>query len=157
MVGGGGGDFHSTHQHINNINTSTPYIPSCIPSFSSQRFTYHDTSWGKFPDGTDNIVMEGFSPLNMISGEVRAEEMQRCRQYHHCQRLQLITPPTLPPKHTARPLPRQLSQQRCHAEPVPGHDCLAPELHREPDRRATIQPCRDHGESNHRGDGGHRS
>ncbi|GMI08183.1 hypothetical protein TrRE_jg9260 [Triparma retinervis] len=34
-----------------------------------ERFTYHDTSWGKFPDGTDNIVMEGFSPLNMISGE----------------------------------------------------------------------------------------
>jgi len=34
------------------------------------RFTYHDTSWGKFPDGTDNIVMEGFSPFNMISGEV---------------------------------------------------------------------------------------
>lgn len=33
------------------------------------RFTFHDTSWGKFPDGTDNIVMEGFSPLNMISGE----------------------------------------------------------------------------------------
>jgi len=33
------------------------------------RFTYHSTSWGKFPDGTDNISMSGFSPLNLISGE----------------------------------------------------------------------------------------
>lgn len=33
------------------------------------RFTYHPTSWGKFPDNTDNIVISGFTPYNLISGE----------------------------------------------------------------------------------------
>jgi len=34
-----------------------------------ERFTFHKTNWGKFPDGTDNIEIGGFSPNNMISGE----------------------------------------------------------------------------------------
>ena len=34
-----------------------------------ERFMLHQTSWGKFPDGTDNIEMGGFSPVNRISGE----------------------------------------------------------------------------------------
>lgn len=33
------------------------------------RFTSHKTHWDKFPDGTDNIELEGFSPYNLISGE----------------------------------------------------------------------------------------
>ncbi|CAM9906217.1 unnamed protein product [Chrysoparadoxa australica] len=34
-----------------------------------ERFRFHPTSWGKFPDGTDNIEIGGFSPFNVISGE----------------------------------------------------------------------------------------
>ena len=34
------------------------------------RFTFHPTKWAKFPDGTDNIEIGGFSnPRNVISGE----------------------------------------------------------------------------------------
>lgn len=34
------------------------------------RFTFHATEWSKFPDGTDNIEIGGFSsPRNVISGE----------------------------------------------------------------------------------------
>ena len=35
-----------------------------------ERFMYtQDTHWGKFPDGTDNIEIGGFHPLNRISGQ----------------------------------------------------------------------------------------
>jgi hypothetical protein len=33
------------------------------------RFTFHKTIWGKFPDGTDKIEMGGFVPRNLLSGE----------------------------------------------------------------------------------------
>jgi hypothetical protein len=33
------------------------------------RFTFHSTKWEKFPDGTDNIEIGGFSPQNLLSGE----------------------------------------------------------------------------------------
>lgn len=33
------------------------------------RFTFHATTWEKFPDGTDNIEIGGFTPHNVISGE----------------------------------------------------------------------------------------
>jgi len=33
------------------------------------RFLYHETQWGKFPDGTDNIMLGGFQPVNHIAGE----------------------------------------------------------------------------------------
>jgi phosphoribosylpyrophosphate synthetase len=33
------------------------------------RFLYHKTQWGKFPDGTDNIMIGGFQPVNRIAGE----------------------------------------------------------------------------------------
>ena len=33
------------------------------------RFLYHKTMWSKFPDGTDNIQIGGFQPLNLVSGE----------------------------------------------------------------------------------------
>uniref|UniRef100_A0A7S2DHP0 Phosphoribosyltransferase domain-containing protein n=1 Tax=Octactis speculum TaxID=3111310 RepID=A0A7S2DHP0_9STRA len=34
-----------------------------------ERFHYHKTSWGKFPDGTDNIEVGGYTPHNVIAGE----------------------------------------------------------------------------------------
>jgi len=34
-----------------------------------ERFTYHETTWGKFQDGTDNIEVGGFKPDNLLSGE----------------------------------------------------------------------------------------
>jgi phosphoribosylpyrophosphate synthetase len=34
-----------------------------------RRFKYHPTSWGKFPDGTDNIEIGGFQPVNHIAGQ----------------------------------------------------------------------------------------
>lgn len=33
-----------------------------------ERFIYHPTKWGKFPDGTDNIEVGGFHPVNEIRG-----------------------------------------------------------------------------------------
>eukprot|EP01038_Epipyxis_sp_PR26KG_P008996 gene8996-12136_t len=40
-------------------------IVSAYPS----RFLYHETKWNKFPDGTDNIEIGGFQPINRVSGE----------------------------------------------------------------------------------------
>ncbi|KAJ1429831.1 phosphoribosyltransferase-like protein [Ochromonadaceae sp. CCMP2298] len=34
-----------------------------------KRFLYHETHWGKFPDGTDNIEVGGFQPVNRIASE----------------------------------------------------------------------------------------
>lgn len=34
-----------------------------------ERFMLHRTKWEKFPDGTDNINLGGFYPVNRISGE----------------------------------------------------------------------------------------
>ncbi|CAB9507415.1 pyrophosphokinase 3, chloroplastic [Seminavis robusta] len=33
------------------------------------RFSFHSSKWQKFPDGTDNIEIGGFSPHNLIAGE----------------------------------------------------------------------------------------
>lgn len=33
------------------------------------RFVFHPYKWQKFPDGTDNIEVGGFTPQNLISGE----------------------------------------------------------------------------------------
>eukprot|EP00934_Nitzschia_sp_Nitz4_P002878 Nitzschia sp. Nitz4//scaffold2_size372955//154518//155804//NITZ4_000410-RA/size372955-snap-gene-0.23-mRNA-1//1//CDS//3329546739//2868//frame0 len=33
------------------------------------RFSFHPTKWEKFPDGTDNIEIGGFTPHNLVSGE----------------------------------------------------------------------------------------
>ena len=40
-----------------------------ISNKNPKRFLYHRSSWGKFPDGTDNIVLGGYSPVNLVSGE----------------------------------------------------------------------------------------
>jgi phosphoribosylpyrophosphate synthetase len=34
-----------------------------------RRFKFHQTVWAKFPDGTDNIEIGGFQPVNHIAGE----------------------------------------------------------------------------------------
>eukprot|EP01041_Mallomonas_annulata_P000232 gene232-421_t len=39
-----------------------------LQDLNPSRFTYHEISWGKFPDGTDNITMAGFQPENLIAG-----------------------------------------------------------------------------------------
>lgn len=40
-----------------------------IAAMHPTRFMYHKTQWGKFPDGTDNIMIGGFQPVNHIAGE----------------------------------------------------------------------------------------
>ncbi|KAJ1454777.1 phosphoribosyltransferase-like protein [Pelagophyceae sp. CCMP2097] len=40
-----------------------------IEASSPDRFRFHPTQWGKFADGTDKIVVGGFSPHNLIAGE----------------------------------------------------------------------------------------
>ena len=40
-----------------------------IVNLYPERFMFHKTKWGKFPDGTDNIEIGGFQPVNKISGE----------------------------------------------------------------------------------------
>mmetsp|Transcript_17403 Transcript_17403/g.34950 ORF Transcript_17403/g.34950 Transcript_17403/m.34950 type:complete len:393 (-) Transcript_17403:37-1215(-) len=48
-----------------------PFVPLAeeLCSKDPQRFTYHPISYGKFPDGTDDITISGFTPYNLISGE----------------------------------------------------------------------------------------
>lgn len=40
-----------------------------LASSHPSRFLYHETKWKKFSDGTDNIEIGGFHPINRISGE----------------------------------------------------------------------------------------
>ena len=40
-----------------------------IEGMAPDRFHFHPTEWEKFPDGTDKIVVGGFQPRNLISGE----------------------------------------------------------------------------------------
>lgn len=44
-------------------------IAHSIMKSQPDRFLFHPTKWGKFPDGTDNIEVGGFQPSNRISGE----------------------------------------------------------------------------------------
>lgn len=39
-----------------------------LQDMQSDRFTYYSTKYDKFPDGTDNITLSGFSPVNKIAG-----------------------------------------------------------------------------------------
>ena len=64
--------------HLQN-RKAMKYQLICAPAFEPlalrlqhqypQRFTYHPTSYNKFPDGTDDITISGFTPYNLISGE----------------------------------------------------------------------------------------
>jgi len=40
-----------------------------LVQYNPARFQYHPTKWGKFPDGTDNIEIGGYTPENKIRGE----------------------------------------------------------------------------------------
>eukprot|EP00607_Mallomonas_marina_P007918 CAMPEP_0182424404 /NCGR_PEP_ID=MMETSP1167-20130531/10626_1 /TAXON_ID=2988 /ORGANISM="Mallomonas Sp, Strain CCMP3275" /LENGTH=331 /DNA_ID=CAMNT_0024604211 /DNA_START=82 /DNA_END=1074 /DNA_ORIENTATION=- len=44
-------------------------IGKSIVDLDPDRFMMHQTKWGKFPDGTDNIEVGGFHPINRVSGE----------------------------------------------------------------------------------------
>jgi hypothetical protein len=40
-----------------------------LQASNPKRFFYHPTEWGKFKDGTDNIEVGGFYPINHIRGQ----------------------------------------------------------------------------------------
>ena len=40
-----------------------------LEEYNPSRFMYYGIDWGEFPDGTDNITMQGFHPNNDIAGE----------------------------------------------------------------------------------------
>jgi phosphoribosylpyrophosphate synthetase len=40
-----------------------------IVSIDPKRFLYHESKWEKFSDGTDNIHLGGFRPVNRIAGQ----------------------------------------------------------------------------------------
>jgi len=40
-----------------------------LAAYNPARFVYHETHWGKFADGTDEIEIGGFHPENHIRGE----------------------------------------------------------------------------------------
>ena len=44
-------------------------MAKAIEALAPERFRFHETTWDKFPDGTDRIVVGGFQPKNKISGE----------------------------------------------------------------------------------------
>jgi ribose-phosphate pyrophosphokinase len=56
------------HYQIISAEASEPLARRMEESYPD-RFTHHQTEWNKFPDGTDNIQMGGFTPDNLISGE----------------------------------------------------------------------------------------
>jgi ribose-phosphate pyrophosphokinase len=44
-------------------------LAESIVKLYPKRFLFHKTNWGKFPDGTDNIEVGGFQPVNRVAGE----------------------------------------------------------------------------------------
>ncbi|KAJ1487203.1 hypothetical protein T484DRAFT_1787303, partial [Baffinella frigidus] len=59
-----------------------------LVEFNRERFTFHPTKWGKFPDGTDNIEMGGMHPVNQIWGEnilflIRGENILFLASFHN--------------------------------------------------------------------------
>jgi ribose-phosphate pyrophosphokinase len=58
----------SMHYQVISAEASNPLARRMEESYPD-RFTHHETKWNKFPDGTDNIQMGGFTPENLISGE----------------------------------------------------------------------------------------
>ena len=39
-----------------------------ISALDPGRFEYHHSKWRTFPDGTDNITLGGFDPVDKVSG-----------------------------------------------------------------------------------------
>jgi len=48
---------------------STEDLASRMAEECPDRFHYHPTAWNKFPDGTDNIEIGGFTPHNVLSDQ----------------------------------------------------------------------------------------
>jgi ribose-phosphate pyrophosphokinase len=63
--------FEKNHQTRYQIITGPAFeeLGQKLVDLYPERFMLHQTNWGKFPDGTDNIEIGGFSPTNKISGE----------------------------------------------------------------------------------------
>ena len=63
--------FEKNHQTRYQIIAGPGFeeIAQKIVNLYPERFMFHKTKWGKFPDGTDNIEIGGFQPVNKISGE----------------------------------------------------------------------------------------
>ena len=63
------GFFYFSKAANNNPITNVSFVLFETLQAYPDRFTFHPTEWKKFPDGTDNIEIGGFSPQNVISGE----------------------------------------------------------------------------------------
>ena len=64
--------YFNKNQHIKYQIIAAPGMETMaetIVTMYPNRFLYHKTIWGKFPDGTDNIMIGGFQPVNRIAGE----------------------------------------------------------------------------------------
>lgn len=69
----------SLHRHDSNIFRHRVYSVFSAAAYSElgkqferhdpRRFKYHDISWGKFPDQTDDIRIGGFVPINQVAGK----------------------------------------------------------------------------------------
>ena len=58
----------SMHYQIIAAEAAEPLARRMQETFPD-RFHFHETKWGKFPDGTDNIEIGGFYPENVLSGQ----------------------------------------------------------------------------------------
>ena len=58
----------SMHYQIIAAEAAEPLARHMEATFP-ERFHFHETKWGKFPDGTDNIEIGGFHPENVLSGQ----------------------------------------------------------------------------------------
>jgi phosphoribosylpyrophosphate synthetase len=60
---------HHSHEYVCLAEDSMSFIPKTLAAMYPHRFKYYPIHWNKFPDGTDNIHIEGFHPENLIYGE----------------------------------------------------------------------------------------
>ena len=64
----GRGTIRFETNRLSQVNNCKHSLTTFLQNYPD-RFTFHETSWNKFPDGTDNIEIGGFTPDNLISGE----------------------------------------------------------------------------------------
>eukprot|EP01040_Poterioochromonas_malhamensis_P007618 gene7618-8226_t len=60
---------HHYNTYVCLSEESISFMPKALQKMSPHRYRYFPIHWHKFPDGTDNITIEGFSPENEIYGE----------------------------------------------------------------------------------------
>lgn len=61
-------EFHSRRYIVFGAECMTDMAQK-LEVLHKDRFCYYSIDWNKFPDGTDNITIEGYSPTNQIAGE----------------------------------------------------------------------------------------